>query len=53
MAPEVFDSIAVKELIVGDVSVYRAGTPRTGTVGISGGKIHLFDGTKWCLVTSS
>lgn len=53
MAAEVMDSLAVRELIVGDVSVYRAGTPKTGTIGISGGKLQLFDGTKWSLVTSS
>lgn len=57
MAAELIDVLAVKELILGDISGARVVKPVSvknyGLMGVSGGKIVFFTGSKWETVTST
>jgi len=55
MPAEVYNSLMVKELIIGDISHISGATAvvKKGTIGMSGAQLMYYNGTAWRHVTDT
>jgi len=47
MAEEQYQSLAVKEMVLGDISTNAGTTPKTGTIGVSGSNLMVYICSAW------